>query len=405
MQHLIPGGHWGVQRKKNGRDMSISHHQGDRPGGAIALPGGAAVGRLGIGCWPIGGPAHNLGMPMGWSTATDTEARQGLERAYELGANLFDTADVYGLGHSERLLGNLLAAVPRRSVAVCSKVGYFTGTAKSPYTAGHMRRQLEQSLENLGTTYLDVYALHNGNFGPGDRDLPEAVEAMRAFQTEGLVRAVGMRGPHRYAPERLAGAPGSREDKHARFRRQFAQVRPDVLAVRDNLLTPPEATAGIRQFAAEHQVTVLVNKPLAQGLLTGKHHPGAAPRYGLGDHRRRKAWFTAPALEVLQSHLKPVRDRFGPDTVLGQLALHYLLARWQNSAVVVGFTTTSQVEENLTPLQRPLTDADLACLAEAGSTAQQALDALGEVFTDETTAASATPRRAGAAHEAPTTES
>lgn len=356
----------------------------NRPGGRITLPGGARVGRLGIGCWPIGGPADNLGMPMGWSTATDRQARLGLERAFELGANLFDTADVYGLGHSERLLGGLLATVPRDQVAVASKVGYFTGTAASAYAPGHMRRQLEQTLENLGTSYLDVYALHNGNFGPDDRDLPAAVEAMRSFRKEGLIRAVGMRGPHRYAPERLQAVPGEREDKQQRFRRQFELVRPQILAVRDNLLTPQSSTGGIRAFAAEQGLTVLVNKPLGQGLLTGKHSPLRPPLFGAGDHRQRKAWFTAPALAVLDEHLGPVRERFGPERAdLVRGALHYLLHRWPGAAVLVGFTTVAQIEENLARPHRALSAEDLHALAAAGAGAQQALDALGEVFTDE----------------------
>src|SRR5450759_2442329 len=94
--------------------------------GRVALPRGIDVCRIGIGCWPIGGPDSNLGMPMGWSTADDTEARRGLDRAYELGANLFDTADVYGHGHSERLVGWLLSHVPRNQVAVASKAVSYT---------------------------------------------------------------------------------------------------------------------------------------------------------------------------------------------------------------------------------------------------------------------------------------
>jgi len=356
------------------------------PGGRITLPGGVPVARLGVGCWPIGGPAMNLGLPMGWSTARDNESLQGLERAFELGANLFDTADVYGLGHSERLLGHLLRNVPRDQVAVTSKVGYFAGTAAHGYEPGHMRRQLEQTLENLGTDYLDVYALHHPDFGPDDAFLPDAVEAMRAFQKKGLIRAVGMRGPHRYAPERLADGP-RREDKHARFRRQFAVVRPEVLAVRDNLLTPQPAGSGIREFAAEHGATVLVTKPLGQGLLTGKHRPEAPPEFGPGDHRLRKAWFTAPALVVLHRELAPLREHFGPRQAdLVWAALRYLLQRWPGAVVLVGFTSPAQVEQTLHCPSTPLSQTDMDLLAQAGQRAQQALDALGDVFSDESAA-------------------
>lgn len=72
---------------------------------------GLNVNPIGIGCWAIGGP-DNLGLPMGWSTAADTASLAGLERAYELGANLYDTADVHGHGHSERLISSLTPPRP-----------------------------------------------------------------------------------------------------------------------------------------------------------------------------------------------------------------------------------------------------------------------------------------------------
>lgn len=185
---------------------------------------------------------------------------------------------MYGHGHSEQLLGTFLRGIPRHEFAVTSKVGYFTepGTDHAMEPA-HLRRRLEGTLERLGVDHLDVYSLHNADFGPGDALLEKVVATLRGFQEEGLIRSVGMRGPHRFAPERLTTEPGQREDKHARFRRHFAEIRPDVLAVRDNLLTPPSATDGIREFSAAHSVTVIVNKALGQGLLTGKH-TAAAPR-------------------------------------------------------------------------------------------------------------------------------
>ncbi|GAA2773702.1 aldo/keto reductase [Kitasatospora cinereorecta] len=356
-----------------------------RPGGTLTLPGGTTCSRLGIGCWPIGGPAHNLGMPMGWSTADDDRSLAGLERAFALGANLFDTADVYGHGHSEQLLGTFLRGIPRSEFAVTSKVGYFTEPdADHAMEPAHLRRRLEGTLERLGVDYLDVYSLHNSNFGPGDIHLENAVATLRSFQAEGLIRAVGMRGPHRFAPERRTTDPGRREDKHARFLRQFAVIRPDILAVRDNILTPPSATDGIREFSTAHSVTVIVNKALGQGLLTGKHTAAAPPWYGDGDHRRRKAWFTEPALAVLGPYLDEIRHRLGggPQT-LPHAALAYCLRRWPGAAVLTGFTTLAQVEQNLTCDPAHLTTDELVFLAGVGRRAQQALDNFGEVFTDE----------------------
>lgn len=362
------------------------------------LAGGLEVHPLGVGCWAIGGPDHNLGLPMGWSTADDTQARRGLERAFALGANLFDTADVYGHGHSERLIGRFLRGVPREEVVVSSKVGYWReNDNEHPYVPRHMRAHLERTLTNLRTDRLDVYFFHNADFGPRDCYLAGAVEQMRDFQRQGLVRAVGMRGPHRFATERLHVAKPDREDKHARFRTLFGAIRPELLAVRFNALTPttafgaaPDATgdgAGeedIFTFAHRHGASVLINKPLAQGLLLGKYPHGAAPVFGAGDHRSRKRWFTRDALRTIHEGLGPLRERFGPAPAdLARVALRYCLQRSDNAAVLAGFTRADQIQQNLTCLGDPLTDDDLAFVRETGARLQRELDATGEVFLDE----------------------
>jgi methylglyoxal reductase len=345
---------------------------------------------VGIGCWAIGGPDTNLGLPMGWSTAEDAASLSGLETAYQLGANLFDTADVYGHGHSERLLGHLVHQVPRDRLVLSSKVGYFAGTAAHPYLPAAMRRQLESTLENLRTGHLDIYFLHNSSFGEGDQYLEGAIAQMRAFKDQGLIKAVGMRGPHRFATDRLTVPKQQQEDKYARFRHLFTQVRPDYLAVRFNALTPPPPPGrdDIFAFAAAHGTSVLINKPLAQGLLTGKYDPAQPVRFGPGDHRLRKAWFTPQALAIIHDGLQPICDRFGATPAdLAPVMLAYCLHRADNAAVLAGFTTPGQVRQNLTPPTRPLTDDDLALIHNTAGLIQQRLDTAGEVFLDEQPAA------------------
>lgn len=350
------------------------------------LTGGLAVHPIGVGCWAIGGPDSNLGLPMGWSTADDSASLRGLEAAYGLGANLFDTADVYGHGHSERIIGRFLRSVRRESVVLSTKVGYFAGTAEHAYRPSHMRRQLETSLENLGTDRIDIYFLHNANFGPDDRYLDGAVEQMRAFQEQGLIRCIGMRGPHRFATERLTVPKEQREDKHSRFQYLFDRIQPGYLAVRHNALTPPPPNGrpDIFAFAAERDASVLINKPLVQGLLTGKYSSEHPPVFGAGDHRLRKAWFSPRALQIIESGLRPLRDRFGSSTGdLARVALNYCVQHAENAAVLVGFTTPEQVTENLAAVGAPLSADDLAFIRETTGQLQQQLDAAGEVFLDE----------------------
>ncbi len=271
---------------------------------------GIAVPAVGIGCWAIGGPDSNLGLPMGWDSGGYVRAAAaGLEAGWAGGARLFDTADIYGHGRSERLIGRLVAGVRRDEIVLSSKVGYFAGTAEHGFEPGHMRRQLEQTLENLRTDHLDIYFLHHSDFGPGDRWLDGAAAAMAQFRAEGLVRAVGARGPHRFAVERLRVASGARTDKTARFYRTVAEVGADVLGVRDNLLTPTDRSSGIYSFAAQHSLGVLVNKPLAQSLLAGME--GAGRTFGPLDHRSRKRWFQPDSRTVIAEGLEQVRSVVG----------------------------------------------------------------------------------------------
>jgi methylglyoxal reductase len=346
---------------------------------------GIRVPLIGVGCWPIGGPDTNLGLPMGWSTACDAESRAGLRAAYAHGVRLFDTADVYGHGHSERLLGELVDEVPRETLVLTSKVGYFAGTAEHGYQPGHMRRQLEQSLENLSTDYLDIYFLHHADFGPADRWFDAAVEMMSQFRSEGLIRAIGIRGPHRYAPERLGGRRADRPDKIQRFIRVLEAVEPEILAVRDNLLTPTERTAGILELAARIDCGVLFNKPLGQGLLTRAQLVNPLRTFGSGDHRTRKRWFTAGAADVIRPALRQLQEVVGHDpAAIVRIALWSCLSRYEQSAVLVGFTTVAQVEENLAAVSPRPTSEQIYHARRIMSDVQERLDADGQVFVDET---------------------
>ena len=338
---------------------------------------------VGVGCWAIGGPDHNLGLPMGWSTADEAASLRGLETAWQHGVNLFDTADVYGHGRSERLLGRLVRQVPRDALVLSSKTGYFAGTAAHPYLPSAMRRQLETTLENLQTDHLDIYFLHNSEFGPGDQYLDGVITQMHSFREQGLIKAIGMRGPHRFATDRLTIPKREREDKYTRFRWLFTLIGPSYLAVRFNALTPPDRN-GIFAFAAEHGASVLINKPLAQGLLTGKYDPGHPPRCGPGDHRPRKTWFTPAALRIIHDGLRPLRDRFGPSAAdLVAVMIAYCLHQSAYAAVLAGFTTPEQVTQNLTPPARSLTSDDFDFIRQTAGRIQHQLDAAGEVFLDE----------------------
>lgn len=328
---------------------------------------GLEVSEVGIGCWGIGGPDWNLGMEMGWGNTDDELSLAGLRRAYDLGANHFDTADVYGHGRSERLIGKLVEEIPRDKVIIGTKVGYFHGCAPNAYHPLHMRHQLEMSLENLKTDYVDIYYLHNFNFGENNQFLDGAIEAMYRFKEEGKVRAIGLRGPHEYAPNRNSGVNDS-ATKYNQFILTASLVKPEVIQVRYNMISPTydRKEKDIFNWAEVNGVGVVINKPLGQGLLLDKYDFSKSPDFAVGDHRLRKKWFSPHGLQVLHKRLAPIKARFGQtNTDMVRVALQYCLARSLNACVVAGFKNPGQVDENLAAAGRYLSQDDIHFIQEA----------------------------------------
>lgn len=256
-----------------------------------------------LGCWPLGGPGINLGTPMGWSNITDLDSEDVVEQALEAGVRRFDTADAYGLGRSELRLGRALARHKRDSFEITSKVGYLQPSDRSElWTAANLRAALEQTLQRLDTYYLDTYYLHHNSLSP--RQLVSAAEALSQFRSEGLIRRIGIRGPHRYSLDRTLGTP---TDKEAQFEAARAALGPGVLSVRANLLSPLETPLNVYNVARNQGLDVDIYKPLAQGLLTDKFIEGF-PAFGDGDHRAKKAWFQASTHRVLRALWEEIRD-------------------------------------------------------------------------------------------------
>lgn len=343
------------------------------------LPGlGREVSVVGAGCWPLGGPASNNGKPIGWGPVDDRQAQQTLRAAYEAGITVYDTADVYGHGLSEQRLGRFLAGVPREQVVVISKVGYTGRDRLHPYHPQVMRRQLTTSVTNLRTDHLDVYAFHSGDSGPGDAHLDDAAATMRQFVDEGLVRAVGMRAPHEFAVEWAALPHTRRGQQSARFLTLFDRLRPDVLTARYSLLAPTyqAGETDVFAFARANAVGVLLKQVLAQGLLTGSHHPARPRAFGPGDHRAGKPWFTPPALRVIHDGLAPLRRHFGTDPhALASAALRYVLRTAPDAIAVIGLRTPGQATA-ATTVTPPLTPDEVALLRDVGQRIRRRLDDL-----------------------------
>jgi aryl-alcohol dehydrogenase-like predicted oxidoreductase len=314
---------------------------------------GIDVSALGMGCWAIGGPWTYSGNPAGWSQVDDAESLRALRRAFDLGVTLFDTAANYGAGHSERLLGQAFAA-RRDEVVIATKFGYdvdeerravvpYGATEEDSDVAGHLRSDVEASLERLQTDYIDVYQLHVWGLSL-DRAL-DARDVLEQLVRQGLIRTYGWSTDRADAVRQFSALPGCGVVQQGLS--VLDDDNPELLAVCDEL-----------------DLASINRGPLGMGLLTGKLTPSST--FAADDHRHTVAWHPGfrdgkPTAEWLDK-LAAIRDVLTSDgRTLAQGSLAWIWGRSERTIPIPGFKTVAQVEENSGALAKgPLTPEQMS---------------------------------------------
>jgi aryl-alcohol dehydrogenase-like predicted oxidoreductase len=295
--------------------------------------GGIRVSALGMGCWAIGGPFWAAGQPLGWGEVDDDESVRAIHRALDLGVTFFDTANVYGAGHSEEVLGRALAG-RRDEVVIATKFGNLSDpetreVTGSDGTPDGVRRQLEASLRRLGTDHVDLYQLHLNDF-PVEQAL-ELVPVLDELVARGDLRAYGWSTDF---PERATA---------------YAEASPNVTAIQHDFSVLKDS-AGVLAVCERFGLASINRGPLAMGLLTGKYTGSST--LGADDIRGIAPEWLAyfrdgrPAPEFL-ARVEAVREvlRSGGRT-LAQGAIGYLWGRSETTIPIPGCRTVAQVEEN-----------------------------------------------------------
>jgi aryl-alcohol dehydrogenase-like predicted oxidoreductase len=307
---------------------------------------GIEVSALGFGCWAIGGPFWAGSQPLGWGEVSDDESIRAIQRSLELGVTFFDTADVYGAGHGERVLARALKG-KRDSVVIATKFGntfdetskQITGSDASP---AYIRVACEASLRRLETDHIDVYQLHTG-----DLNLEAALEARETLEqlvSEGLIRAYGWSTDDPTRAELFAAG------KHC------VAVQHQLNVLEDN--------PAMLETCERLNLASINRGPLAMGVLTGKF--SAEVKLQASDVRaitpKWMAYFKdgVPNPEWL-ARLEAIREVLtSGGRTLGQGALAWIWARSRQTVPIPGCRTVAQAEQNAKSLEfGPLTQAQM----------------------------------------------
>jgi aryl-alcohol dehydrogenase-like predicted oxidoreductase len=304
---------------------------------------GVEVPAIGVGTWGHGGTNRNVaGESVGWSGHDDDAARQALQRAWELGSTHWDTADVYGDGRAEELIGGLWDVVPRDDIFLASKVGYDPGDHEHSYHPDLIRSRLERSLRLLRTDRLDLYYFHHCDFGPGDRWLDPALELFHRVRDEGTIRFIGLS-----------------DWDAAKIARLAPRVDPDVVQPLRNPVDDDYAPSGLQAWVEENDRGAAFFSPLKHGLLLGKYEePTEFPE---GDFRRGVEGFRDPAfIARMQRAAAAARRRFAdhPEPVL-HAVVDALLTDSRNACVLLGQRNPRQAAAAAT-VGDPLSPSDAA---------------------------------------------
>jgi aryl-alcohol dehydrogenase-like predicted oxidoreductase len=301
---------------------------------------GLRVSEIGFGAWAIGGQQE--GARRSYGPTDDRVSLAALERAWELGGKFIDTADAYGVGHSETLIGQFLAG-HRDRVIVATKFGHFpfADPARRIPTPDNIRFCLEESLRRLGTDYIDLYQCHECPLATAQAyDVPGTMERLRA---EGKIRHAGIS---------VYGANQIRQVARGEFGAVFSTIQESynvtTLLFRDALHEAAAAGLGI-----------IVREPLGNGLLSGRW-------------TGREDWDARHARGIRASDQTAMRVEFarrvgeflpGPRRSLVQALIRFSLQDVPASVVIPGCKTAAQVEENFGATDSPpLSASDLAAV-------------------------------------------
>ena len=287
---------------------------------------GIIVSEIGFGAWGIGGETSG---PTSYGPTNDDESRLALRRAFDLGITFYDTSDLYGYGHSEELIGEVLRDV-RSKVVIASKVGFLEHNGPQNFSSKHITESLHKTLRRLRTDYLDLYQLHSPPLETVKSD-SEILHTLNTLKKEGKIRAVGIsvRSPN--------DATAAIED-----------LKLKSIQVNFNMIDQRILENNCFELAKNEKIGIIARTPLAFGFLTDTLKN---TEFSANDHRASWSgeqiarWKSAPEAFSFLLHGKNISP--------AQAALNFCLSFSAVSTVIPGMLTPREVDENVAVSQLP----------------------------------------------------
>jgi aryl-alcohol dehydrogenase-like predicted oxidoreductase len=283
---------------------------------------GMAISRIGFGAWAIGGGGYQFG----WGDQSDRDSIAAIQRGLALGVNWIDTAAVYGLGRSERVVAEALQDLDQRPYVFtkASRVVDASGTIVGNLTRASIRREVEASLERLRVDAIDLYQLHRPI--PED-EIEEGWKTLVELRDEGLVRHVGVSN---FNVEQL---------------RRIQSIAPVETLQPPYSLLDRQVENEILPFCQQHGIGVIAYSPMASGLLSGAMTPDRVAALPADDWRSRDERFREPQLSrslELAERLGRIGQRHGVSA--GAVAVAWVLQRPGVDGAIVGFRQPAQTD-------------------------------------------------------------
>lgn len=280
---------------------------------------------IGLGTWALGGG----GWKFSWGPQDDSESISAIQHAVELGINWIDTAAVYGLGHSEEIVGKAIKGLRDKPIIAtkCERVWDKDGNIFGRLKKESIHSEVEASLKRLKIEVIDLYQIH---WPEPDEDIEEAWTALGDLIKEGKIRYAGVSNFNLEQLKRI-------QPIHpvASFQPPYSMLE---RGIEKELL----------EYCSENNIGVIVYSPMQKGLLTGKFTRERVQNLPEDDHRRRDPRFQEPELSTnlkLVEELRLLAEKSG--RTVAQLAIVWVLRRPEVTAAIVGARRPSQIEETV----------------------------------------------------------